>query len=226
MYLAPCDGLILRNHQRSWRPYCRSLLSSPRTIAAHSDSSIISVESVDEASSILSNWDSINNPDRASPSVATSSRDSETGDDGMKARLRGAVQLLSRRATEERLQDTTKGRCMLGICAVSAEEGIQTLKSWVTTLQLPRGLLHGMDQDGVPMQLDGAVYIKYNTGGCLTFADIRHSGMGFDALWKPGDALLEPYDGSFRGCYFQVELSDGVFRQYLLPLDLFLDSAT
>jgi hypothetical protein len=45
--------------------------------------------------------------------------------------------------------------------------------------------------------------------------------MGFDALWKPGDALLEPYDGIYRGVYFQVELEDEVFRQYLVPLDLF-----
>lgn len=45
--------------------------------------------------------------------------------------------------------------------------------------------------------------------------------MGFDALWKPGDALLEQYDGIYRGVYFQAELADGVFRQYLMPLDTF-----
>jgi Domain of unknown function (DUF1824) len=110
---------------------------------------------------------------------------------------------------------------MLGICASTAQEGISTLKSWVTTLQLPRGLLHGMDQDGVPLQLDGGVYIKYNSGGVYTFADIRKSQKGFDALWKPGDAMLELYDGNYRGVYFQVELDDGVFRQYLVPLNLF-----
>lgn len=110
---------------------------------------------------------------------------------------------------------------MLGICASSAAEGIATLKSWVTNLELPRGLLHGMDQDGVPLQIDGAVYIKYNSGGVYTFADIRKSKKGFDALWKPGDAMLENYDGNYRGVYFQVELSDGVFRQYLIPLDIF-----
>jgi len=47
--------------------------------------------------------------------------------------------------------------------------------------------------------------------------------MGFDALWKPGDAMLEEYDGDYRGVYFQVELSDGEFRQYLVPLDIFGD---
>lgn len=110
---------------------------------------------------------------------------------------------------------------MLGICASSLEEGIATLKSWVTSLQLPRGLLHGADKDGVQLQIDGGVYIKYNSGGVYTFADIRKSGLGFDALWKPGDALLEPYDGSYRGVYFQVELADGEFRQYQVPLDIF-----
>jgi hypothetical protein len=43
--------------------------------------------------------------------------------------------------------------------------------------------------------------------------------VGFDALWKPGDAMLESYDGTYRGVYFQVDLSDGEFRQYMLPLD-------
>jgi hypothetical protein len=112
---------------------------------------------------------------------------------------------------------------MLGICASLAEEGIATLKSWIANLELPRGLLHGMDKDGVPLQLDGGVYIKYNSGGVYTFEDIRKSKMGFDALWKPGDAMLEPYDGSYRGVYFQVELLDGEFRQFMVPFDIFGD---
>lgn len=110
---------------------------------------------------------------------------------------------------------------MLGICASSATDGIAALKSFVSNLNLPRGLLHGMDQDGVPLQIDGAVYIKYSSGGVYTFSDIRKSQKGFDALWKPGDAMLELYDGNFRGVYFQVELDDGVFRQYLVPCDVF-----
>jgi hypothetical protein len=112
---------------------------------------------------------------------------------------------------------------MLGICASNAAEGLGTLKAWTRSLELPRGLLHGMDLDGVALDLEelSGVYIKYNTGGSLTFAAIRKSGIGFDALWKPGDALLESYDGTYRGVYFQVELEDGIFRQYLVPLDTF-----
>jgi hypothetical protein len=78
-----------------------------------------------------------------------------------------------------------------------------------------------MDKDGVALELDGGVYIKYNSGGVYSFSAIRKSGLGFDALWKPGDALLEPYDGTYRGVYFQVELSDEEFRQYLVPPDTF-----
>jgi Domain of unknown function (DUF1824) len=140
--------------------------------------------------------------------------------------LREAVLCLNQVAAHERAQrDTTTGRCMLGICAATAPQGMAALKSWVSTLQLPRGLLHGMDVDGVPISFnddDGTgVYIKYNSGGVYTFADIRKSQMGFNAIWKPGDAMLEVYDGDYRGVYFQVELADGEFRQYLLPLNLF-----
>ena len=38
---------------------------------------------------------------------------------------------------------------MMGICAGSAAEGVQTLKAWVGGMGLPRGRLHGMDKDGV-----------------------------------------------------------------------------
>lgn len=139
----------------------------------------------------------------------------------LREQLPAAILLCNQMATDEREQDSTTGRVMLGICAASAAQGIATLKSWVTALSLPRGLLHGMDKDGVPIDLDGAVYIKYNSGGVYTFADIRKSGLGFDALWKPGDALLEPYDGKYRGVYFQVELEDQVFRQFLVPMNVF-----
>jgi hypothetical protein len=33
--------------------------------------------------------------------------------------------------------------------------------------------------------------------------------------------MLEEYEGEYRGVYFQVELSDREFRQFLLPLDTF-----
>jgi hypothetical protein len=167
---------------------------------------------------MLAEWDRYYNQESTSDMTSFST---ELDPDATRANLREAVQVLNRAARDERLEDSTRGRCMLGICASSAPEGVAALKSWVSALELPRGLLHGMDKDGIPLEIDSAVYIKYNTGGVLTFSDIRKSGMGFDALWKPGDALLEPYDGRFRGVYFQVELDDGEFRQYLVPLDLF-----
>ena len=77
-----------------------------------------------------------------------------------------------------------------------------------------------MDKDGVPLDLNGGVYIKYNSGGVFTFADIRKSGLGFDSLWKPGDAMLEEYDGDYRGVYFQVQLLDAQFRQYFMPMNV------
>lgn len=176
--------------------------------------SVSSVQTVDEATDLLAEWDRLTNkPDLE--------EDENSSLQSKQSSLAPAVQLLSESATHERNADATKGRCMLGICASSAAEGVATLKAWVNALQLPRGLLHGMDKDGVPLDLSGGVYIKYNSGGVYTFEDIRKSGMGFDALWKPGDALLEPYDGTYRGVYFQVELQDDVFRQYLVPLDIF-----
>jgi len=173
------------------------------------------IESVDEASRILAQWDRYYNPENSD----TTEKDADT----LRPKLPDAVRTLNAKATEERTADPSVGRCMLGICASSVDEGIATLKSWVTNLELPRGLLHGADRDGVPLDITGGVYIKYNSGGVYTFSDIRKSQMGFDALWKPGDAMLEEYDGNYRGVYFQVELSDGEFRQYLVPLDIFGD---
>jgi Domain of unknown function (DUF1824) len=173
-------------------------------------------EQVAEASRLLSDWDRMYNVDT---SILVQAESPETS--ALRARLPDAIRTLNNQATAERTTDAAKGRCMLGICASSASEGVATLKSWVSQLELPRGLLHGMDKDGVPLELNGGVYIKYNSGGVYSFADIRKSQMGFDALWKPGDAMLEEYDGNYRGVYFQVELTDGEFRQYLVPLDVF-----
>ena len=182
------------------------------------------IESIEDASLLLQEWDKFYSStpnssakEQQQPLLFMTPQESQ-----LRQFLPQAVRFLSEQAANERNQDSTKGRCMLGICASSLEEGIFTLKSWVTTLQLPRGLLHGADVDGVHMKLDGGVYIKYNSGGVYTFADIRKSGLGFDAIWKPGDALMEPYDGTYRGVYFQVELSDGEFRQYQVPLDTFV----
>lgn len=93
-------------------------------------------------------------------------------------------------------------RIMLGICAASAEEGLTFLRSWTTELALPRGKLHGMDKDGVPVDPpQGAVFIKYNS--------------------LSGDAYISGYGGTFRGVLFTPELDDGSFRQFgYLPLDV------
>jgi hypothetical protein len=141
--------------------------------------------------------------------------------------LQKAVITLVNQAHKERDVDSSQGRIMLGICASNAPEALGGLKSYVTSLALPRGMLHGMDVDGVPIPIEdlGSVYIKYSTGGAATFSEIRKSGRGFDALWRPGDALLETYDGDFRGIYLNVELADGVFRQFgVLPTDLFMEN--
>jgi hypothetical protein len=171
---------------------------------------------VTAATEVLAEWDRVYSNDNYRDEKLSA------GKDTLRDQIASAVLYLNKVAAEERQADATQGRVMLGICAGSADDGVATLKAWVTALELPRGLLHGMDKDGVPLQLDdAAVYIKYNSGGVYTFAEIRKSGLGFDALWKPGDALLEIYDGEYRGVYFQVELADQVFRQFLVPLDLF-----
>jgi hypothetical protein len=188
------------------------------SVGNQNDGIVPRIESIEDASLLLQEWDKF----YSTPASSTEPLFTTPQETQLRQYLPQAVRFLSEQAANERNQDSTKGRCMLGICASSLEEGIFTLKSWVTTLQLPRGLLHGADVDGVQMKLDGGVYIKYNSGGVYTFADIRKSGLGFDALWKPGDALMEPYDGSYRGVYFQVELSDGEFRQYQVPLDTFV----
>jgi hypothetical protein len=193
-FVVPHQGSCSSHRRRSWRS--------------------TAVDSIEDASSLLQHWDTSTNP-------AQVKSDTPFDTDAARPKLGDAVRFLNNAATAERDQDSTQGRCMLGICASNIEEGVGALKSWVTNLQLPRGLLHGMDKDGVPLEFEGGVYIKYNSGGVYTFEDIRKSGLGFDALWKPGDAMLESYDGTYRGVYFQVELLDGEFRQYLVPLDLF-----
>ena len=147
-------------------------------------------------------------------------------DSSTRSKLQNAIRTLVYVAHSERDVDSSKGRIMCGFCASNAPEALAGLKSWVTNLDLPRGMLHGMDVDGVPIPVEelGAVYVKYSTGGAMTFSDMRKSGKGFDSLWRPGDALLEPYDGDFRGVYLNVELSDGEFRQFgVLPTDLFME---
>lgn len=202
-------SLLLSCHAFHMTPDVR--FRGPTTLQSQKVS--LTEDRIVEATQILADWDRTFNPE----SPIKSGIEAET----LLPKLADAVRTLNQKATEERTSDAAKGRCMLGICASSTQEGIATLKSWVTNLELPRGLLHGMDKDGVPLELNCGVYIKYNSGGVYTFADIRKSQMGFNALWKPGDAMLEEYDGTYRGVYFQVELTDGEFRQYLVPLDIF-----
>lgn len=182
-----------------------------------------SQQAINEATQKLINWDRQYSLQNTAASISDG-KDKNNGDmsESVRVGLLDAVRILNTKAQQERSIDPATGRCMLGICSSSVEEGISILKAWVSGLELPRGLLHGADIDGVPIAFpDTGVYIKYNSGGVYTFADIRKSQMGFDALWKPGDAMLEEYDGTVRGVYFQVELSDGEFRQYLLPQHLF-----
>mmetsp|Transcript_7680 Transcript_7680/g.8381 ORF Transcript_7680/g.8381 Transcript_7680/m.8381 type:complete len:227 (-) Transcript_7680:143-823(-) len=212
--------LVLLGYQNSnafTTNHVRSSRRSPAFFVSSSSESPVVVDTIDGATKLLADWDKRYNPEN--PHVTG---DEDQNADENRPILPDAVRFLVACADKERAADSLKGRCMLGICASSAAEGLQTLKAWVTALQLPRGLLHGMDKDGVPLEINGGVYIKYNTGGCLTFSQIRSTGMGFDALWKPGDAMLETYDGTYRGVYVQVELEDGEFRQYLVPLDTFV----
>ena len=206
---------LLLCHSDAFIPHHQPRGQLPRLFLATETKSVSSKE---EASKILQEWDLHFNKENFSGNQLPDEIQE------LKPLLPQSVQLLNDVAQQERDLDSTRGRCMLGICASSAQEGIATLKSWVTNLGLPRGLLHGADKDGVPLEIEGGVYIKFNTGGVMTFAQIRSTGLGFDALWKPGDAMLEPYDGNYRGVYFQVELEDEEFRQYLLPLDLFESS--
>ena len=210
-------SLLFRNNRHSLTRTSTPALTSCQLAAVYS---------IEDATKLLAEWDRSTNPDRVKSPPSNYSTIDNSADDGVITRdeLKQAVLILNKAAREERDADSIKGQCFLGICASSAQEGVAALKSWVTTLGLPRGLLHGMDKDGVPLELNGGVYIKYNSGGVFTFADIRKSGLGFDSLWKPGDAMLEEYDGVYRGVYFQVQLQDGEFRQYLVPMNLLDDS--
>lgn len=102
-------------------------------------------------------------------------------------------------------------RVMLGFCADDAGAAIAALKYWVSALGLPRGTLHGMDANGVPLDMStfGACYVKYNS---------LPTGAGDPA----GSAMLSGYGGDFRGVYFSPDLGAAEeFCQYgVLPLDL------
>ena len=136
--------------------------------------------------------------------------------------LKRAVLTLAKLAHSQRDADSSRGRIALGFCATGAPEALAGLRSWVAALALPRGVIRGMDIDGVPIPIEelGSVYVKYSTGSA-----VRGRGRESDTvLWQPGDAVLEGYAGDFRGIYFSVELGDGMFRQFgVLPGDLFME---
>jgi Domain of unknown function (DUF1824) len=209
---------ILSSDAFSLAPQMNNYLTNKDQRYPNSILHLVSLDDIHDATECLSEWDKRMNLECVTTSITNDADCSSWRE--YQGRLQQAVLCLHEAAQSERDVDSAHGQTLLGICASSASEGINALKEWVTTLQLPRGLLHGMDQDGVPLTFDGGVYIKYNSGGVFTFADLRRSGRGLDALWKPGDAMLEEYDGVYRGVYFQVQLKDGEFRQFLLPLDL------
>ena len=163
---------------------------------------------IGESEALLSKYDAEHRAAAASPGakgLGGAITANEWADAADRAGLAAAVRALRLAAMPR------NGRIMLGICADDAAAGIATLKAWVSELHLPRGVLHGMDKDGVPIDMSefGAVYIKYNS----------HSSASGDPA---GTAVLSGYQGDFRGVYFNPDLEDGGFRQYaVLPLDLF-----
>ena len=98
---------------------------------------------------------------------------------------------------------------VLGIKADTGSRAIQTLRSWVAGLQLPRGTLRTIDENDEPADANelenAAVYIKYNSS-------------------DTGDAYMKPYNGGNVGVIFQVKIEgeDNSFYQFGdLPLALF-----
>ena len=213
--------------------------SSPDKISSTSGSSGSTIDgatvndnAINQASSILSRYDQLQaqymkeNPIGMGGGTAALQFVQTKLSPHDREQMRAAVVTLANEAHRQRALNSAEGRIILGICAENVDEALLGLKTWVPALALPRGLLHGMDVDGKPIAPEdlGSVYVKYNTSGCMTFTQMRKSGLGFDALWKPGDCVLETYDGDFRGIYFNVELNDKEFRQFgILPTDLFME---
>ena len=99
---------------------------------------------------------------------------------------------------------------VFGIMAESGEIGIQVLKSWIAALNVEKGLIFPLDENGIETKLENLllipVYIKYNSS-------------------DSGNAYLKPYLGPNRGVIFQPILNqdnESSFRQYGdFPLGLF-----
>lgn len=107
---------------------------------------------------------------------------------------------------------------VLGVMAESGDKGVDTLKSWVSGLGLPKGMLHAVDENNQRLQLETTadmlsrfqsipVYIKYNSS---------EGGQGGNTTTSAGgDAYIKPFEGSFTGVIFQPKiLSDDNFYQF------------
>ena len=93
----------------------------------------------------------------------------------------------------------------LGIAAPQQSAAVKALKEWVQALELTKGLLHGADVDGKPLEIMGNVFIKY-ASACGS-ANLRKDT---DERTPPG-VLFYPLVGE----------EDDASKQYLLPLELF-----
>ena len=122
--------------------------------------------------------------------------------DGLKSERDGL-----RQATTSTASQATE--IVLGIMSDSGTRGIRVLKSWVTGLSLPRGVLRAIDEKtgdeaSIDDWKDRPVYIKYNST-------------------DNGNAYMKTYDGGNVGVIFQPKLKqDDTFYQFGdFPLTLF-----
>ena len=151
--------------QPRWSPLPRTCRTPPCTCSADVDASsgvdvsavaenlsewLSAPMSIDKADEVLSAYDNAHravasHPDAQGLGGALTANTWSLN--ATAAPLAAAVRSLAATALQR------DGRLMLGICANDAEEGVATLKKWVGALQLPRGELHGMDVDGVPIDM-------------------------------------------------------------------------
>jgi len=96
----------------------------------------------------------------------------------------------------------------LGVSAATQGDATRALGAWVSALELKKGALYGADVDGVPVDVPGPVFVKYD--GATGAARLRHD----DDDRTPAGVLFYP-----------VLSEDSAKDQFLLPLDLFAASA-
>lgn len=97
--------------------------------------------------------------------------------------------------------------CATGICGPNSAKCIESLKAYTAALALPRGLLKGLDQDGVPIEISTPCFVKYNS--------------------VSGDAFVSPYTGNYEGTLLTPTVLNctDFFQFGYLPLTLFSDLA-